>query len=630
MWTETGLMQGLPGVTAPKGAGLGEPRDEDGFAALLAVPFLEAVEDAGAQVTAGDWPVWAAVPLAQVVQLPRAGFSGADDAVDLGRPDAVVSEVALKPGTALTAERPTLPDGAGGDLPSRGWTIGAGVASGSHPMAGPPASGAAGGSRAVAEVLAEVPEAVSGAYADREGPPGVRLEPGIVLPGKAAKGPDAGSVTVNEGATAVAVATEAETAESPASLGSAATLTGAGEPLLATDAAEHAAPGAPRIGQAVLQRDGSVPGAGPLGLSAMVSGDARSHQSMSEAGSALAVPIEGGEPVQWALGEGIKEADAAREVPRSAAPVSLIGVRAIKADGEALREDEAVALEGPLPSPEPDDAAKPTGRNGEVNRPASEPGATKAERIWFGLVQWTSAGGEMALRGRGDALVTAPTGGRGDELATARIAGNPPVPHGPMVLPQVLAAPALPASGAAALPLPDLVEPVPHESDLAAFTWSTPAQPLLPGPIAASTLPAAAVTHLALGIVAHLQQRADGKTEIALSPAELGSVRLRLETDARDPDRIIVHLGFDRPETMDLFRRHADQLTEAMRAAGYSEARLDFGQHGPAGGGGQDASGRNAAGGDMAEPTNPRAGHPEPNPTPSLRLAAAAGLDLRL
>jgi hypothetical protein len=199
-----------------------------------------------------------------------------------------------------------------------------------------------------------------------------------------------------------------------------------------------------------------------------------------------------------------------------------------------------------------------------------------------------------------------------------------------MVLPQVLAAPALPASGAAALPLPDLVEPVPHESDLAAFTWSTPAQPLLPGPIAASTLPAAAVPHLALGIVAHLQQRADGKTEIALSPAELGSVRLRLETDARDPDRIIVHLAFDRPETMDLFRRHADQLTEAMRAAGYSEARLDFGQHGPAGGGGQDASGRNAAGGDMAEPTNPRAAHPEPNPTPSLRLAAAAGLDLRL
>jgi hypothetical protein len=168
------------------------------------------------------------------------------------------------------------------------------------------------------------------------------------------------------------------------------------------------------------------------------------------------------------------------------------------------------------------------------------------------------------------------------------------------------------------------------ESDRAAFAFSPQAQPFVTGTLAAGASPAVAVPQLALGIVTHLHQRADGKTEIALTPPELGTVRLRLETDARDPDRIILHLAFDRPETMDLFRRHADQLTEAMRAAGYAEARLDFGQHGPTGGGGQGASDRNAARADMAEATNPGAAHPEPNPTPSHRLTAAAGLDLRL
>jgi hypothetical protein len=75
---------------------------------------------------------------------------------------------------------------------------------------------------------------------------------------------------------------------------------------------------------------------------------------------------------------------------------------------------------------------------------------------------------------------------------------------------------------------------------------------------------------------------------------------------------------------------HADQLSEAIRAAGYAEARLDFGQSG----GGADPQGGHTA--DTLEPplnstesdqARVSPGFDRPHP-PSL--ADMAGLDLRL
>lgn len=71
---------------------------------------------------------------------------------------------------------------------------------------------------------------------------------------------------------------------------------------------------------------------------------------------------------------------------------------------------------------------------------------------------------------------------------------------------------------------------------------------------------------------------ADGTTDLALAPEELGHVRLRLKPDAKDPDRMVVTITFDRPETLELFRRHSGELAEALRAAGYSGADIGFGQ----------------------------------------------------
>lgn len=88
------------------------------------------------------------------------------------------------------------------------------------------------------------------------------------------------------------------------------------------------------------------------------------------------------------------------------------------------------------------------------------------------------------------------------------------------------------------------------------------------------------VSQVAAQLAGVLRRGPSGATELALAPAELGSVRLQMEQDARDPDRLIVVITIERPETLDLFRRHAGELAEAIRNAGYSGTSIDFGQDG--------------------------------------------------
>jgi hypothetical protein len=173
-----------------------------------------------------------------------------------------------------------------------------------------------------------------------------------------------------------------------------------------------------------------------------------------------------------------------------------------------------------------------------------------------------------------------------------------------------------------------------QDPGLAPLGWTSVGQPFTsgsPGPI---PLPAGALPNLAAQIAASLQQLPDGTVEIALSPEELGGVRLKLQADAQDPERMIVHLVFDRPETLDLFRRHGDQLAEAIRAAGYAETRLDFGQSGPGpdSGAGQGLTDGRNKGSDTPAPNEPdrRLGLMVPDQPFPVRRPEGAGLDLRL
>lgn len=169
--------------------------------------------------------------------------------------------------------------------------------------------------------------------------------------------------------------------------------------------------------------------------------------------------------------------------------------------------------------------------------------------------------------------------------------------------------------------------------------WATGDEGLPPlfshGPIASGAVPSGhfAVTSLvsspvpqvAPQIVAAMSRGADGATELALSPEELGNVRLRLEPDAANPDRMVVMITFERPETLDLFRRHAGELAEALRSAGYAGADIGFGQEG-AGSGGFDHSDDRSANWS----TGPEGIDPDVPHSPAPRLAAGASLDLRL
>lgn len=64
----------------------------------------------------------------------------------------------------------------------------------------------------------------------------------------------------------------------------------------------------------------------------------------------------------------------------------------------------------------------------------------------------------------------------------------------------------------------------------------------------------------------------DGIVEIQLDPVELGRVTVLLGTDHRASLGIIA----ERPDTLDLIRRHSDQLLQDLRDNGMPDARLDF------------------------------------------------------
>lgn len=64
---------------------------------------------------------------------------------------------------------------------------------------------------------------------------------------------------------------------------------------------------------------------------------------------------------------------------------------------------------------------------------------------------------------------------------------------------------------------------------------------------------------------------------IQLDPIELGTVAFNMETG---PAGLVVTIIAERPETMELLRRHADQFLADLRQSGFQGASLQFGQFG--------------------------------------------------
>jgi hypothetical protein len=125
-----------------------------------------------------------------------------------------------------------------------------------------------------------------------------------------------------------------------------------------------------------------------------------------------------------------------------------------------------------------------------------------------------------------------------------------------------------------------------------------------------------------------LVHRADGQTDVALSPEELGHVRLSMQADAQNPDRMVVMLTFERPETLDLFRRHADQLADALRAAGYSGSDISFGRSG--GDNAHEGTDPHKAGSAAQDTGDPIPGTADTRSHQPSSTVATGSLDLRL
>jgi len=138
-------------------------------------------------------------------------------------------------------------------------------------------------------------------------------------------------------------------------------------------------------------------------------------------------------------------------------------------------------------------------------------------------------------------------------------------------------------------------------------------------PQSPSSLP---VQQVAAQLAGVLVETSDKATELALAPEELGRVRLRLEADAANPDRLVILISVERPETLDLFRRHAGDLAAAIKAAGYSGADIGFGQ---------DGQGRSPDRRHEPNALGPGRSRDEQTPiSPTRRDAVGATLDLRL
>ena len=132
--------------------------------------------------------------------------------------------------------------------------------------------------------------------------------------------------------------------------------------------------------------------------------------------------------------------------------------------------------------------------------------------------------------------------------------------------------------------------------------------------------------HIARQLVEVLPQAAHRPVEIALSPQELGRVRMSIKTD---DGAVTVSILAERADTLDLMRRNIEQLGQSFRSMGYDQITFSFGQ-------GMDSDGQ-GEGTDQGDPqaTDLNAKDTEAVPVltdlndPALRVQTT-GIDIRL
>ncbi len=123
--------------------------------------------------------------------------------------------------------------------------------------------------------------------------------------------------------------------------------------------------------------------------------------------------------------------------------------------------------------------------------------------------------------------------------------------------------------------------------------------------------------------VAEVAQQLPGRpVEISLSPEELGRVRLSVSTGEAG---LTVHVAAERPDTLDLMRRHIQTLAREFSAIGYGEVAFSFSSHA------NTNPDPHQSGAEFSGATDIEPPHEGPSESlPPTRQAPAGGLDLRL
>lgn len=113
-----------------------------------------------------------------------------------------------------------------------------------------------------------------------------------------------------------------------------------------------------------------------------------------------------------------------------------------------------------------------------------------------------------------------------------------------------------------------------------------------------------------------LQTRPDAPVEITLNPEELGRVRIAL---TQGEGGLSVSILADEEQTLELFRRHSDELQQQLSDLGFETTHFDFGQSG------------HQSGGDSLDPLPPE-DHSQTAPAllVDLDLLPRDSLDIRL
>lgn len=118
-----------------------------------------------------------------------------------------------------------------------------------------------------------------------------------------------------------------------------------------------------------------------------------------------------------------------------------------------------------------------------------------------------------------------------------------------------------------------------------------------------------------------LQRLPDRPVELSLNPEELGRVRLSISTAEGG---ITVHVLAERPETLDLMRRHIDQLGREFQALGYENINFAFNE-----GNSEEGAGANGDG-SASESAQLVASEQQEDSAVQITMTPSTGVDLRL